>query len=191
MADQVNLRKEHKNPKGVMNNESKLIRTFATMTTEPQSNFDATAFAEAEESYILSTIGDSDDGDASAPESDEHVETNGPKPLTKAQVNNRKKLAVLVDQVVRHAKRHDIEFLSFFEGLNAPMEVKASCTPQLVRASVAHLAIVANKDFNEALVALREMFPAQDQPEPDETLPIVQTPEASDEAPMERGQDAG
>ena len=117
MADQVNLRKEHKNPKGVMNNESKLIRTFATMTTEPQSNFDATAFAEAEESYILSTIGDSDDGDASAPESDEHVETNGPKPLTKAQVNNRKKLAVLVDQVVRHAKRHDIEFLSFFEGI--------------------------------------------------------------------------
>ena len=117
-----------------------------------------------------------------APEADEQVEPQGPKLLTKEQVNHRKKLAVLVDQVVRHAKRHDIEFLSFFEGLKAPMEVKASCTAQLVRATVAHLAIVANKDFNEALATLRELYPPQDQPEPEECKdsPATSTQEASE-----------
>jgi hypothetical protein len=104
----------------------------------------------------------------SAPEADEHAESQGPKLLTKDQVNHRKKMAILVDQAVRHAKRHDIEFISFFEGLKSPMEVKASCTPALVRAVVAHLALVANEDFNKALETLREMFPQQDQPEPEE-----------------------
>lgn len=120
--------------------------------------------------------------DVSAPEADEQVEPQGPKLLTKEQVNHRKKLAVLIEQVVRHAKRHDIEFLSFFEGLKAPMEVKASCTAQLVRATVAHLAIVANKDFNEALATLRELYPPQDQPEPEECKdsPATSTQEASE-----------
>lgn len=141
---------------------------------------------EPKESTMPSDIAEAQDIDIQA---DEQVETQDTKPLTKAQVNHRKKLAILVDQVVRHAKRHGIEFLSFFEGVNAPMEVNASCTPQLVRASVAHLAIVANKDFNEALATLRELYLKQ--PQPDETLPIVQEPEASDEAPVERGEDQG
>ena len=154
------------------------------MSTDTPAPFDANPFAEAEERYILSTV----DPLESAPEADEHVE--GPKLLTKAQINHRKKLGVLVDQAVRHAKAHGIEFLSFFEGVNAPMDVKASCTPQLVRAAVAHLALVANKDFNDALQTLREMFPDKSKEE-DAQLPDMPTPEDGEQAPVEQGQDAG
>lgn len=141
------------------------------MSTDTPAPFDANPFAEAEERYILSTV----DPLESAPEADEHVE--GPKLLTKAQINHRKKLGVLVDQAVRHAKAHGIEFLSFFEGVNAPMDVKASCTPQLVRTAVAHLALVANKDFNDALQTLREMFPDKSKEEEEcKDSPPISTP---------------
>ena len=127
-----------------------------------------------------------------APEADEHVEQQGPKLLTKTQVSNRKGLATRVDQATRFAKRHGIESISFFEGANAPMEISSWCTPHLVRTVVMHLAVYANKDFNDALRMLQD---ARDQmnkeQQPDETLPIVPVPNEGEQAPVERGEDAG
>jgi hypothetical protein len=128
-----------------------------------------------------------------APEADEQVESQGPKLLTKAQVNHRKGLATRMDQAAKFANRHQIEMLAFYEGVNAPMDIKAPCTAHLVRTVVMHLATYANTEFNEALrmlQAARDEINAK-QPNPDETLPIVQAPEAGDEAPVERGEDAG
>lgn len=120
-----------------------------------------------------------DTTEVSAPEADEQVE--GPKLMTKEQVNSRKKLGVLVEQAKRHAKNKGVEFIAFYEGVNAPMEVTASCTAQLVRAVVAHLALVANKDFNDALQTLREMFPEKPQEQEECTdSPATSTPEAQE-----------
>ena len=138
---------------------------------------------EPKEVEMLNDIAEAQEAELQAPEADEQVEPQGPKLLTKAQVNHRKGLATRMDQAAKFAGRHQIEMLAFYEGVNAPMDIKAPCTAHLVRTVVMHLATYANTEFNEALrmlQAARDEINAKQAEQECSDSPAISTQEESE-----------